>query len=91
MRQSGRTTELMKEAPPGSVYVWVNHHLDYPLALAQALGRGDLQIVSPSWLDYRWRGLQISGLVLDHAVDLTEQQWDAVDHIRMRNAKRTRT
>jgi len=65
----GETSRQMAAAPRGAVYVWCNHHLDYPVDLAMQLGRGDLRVVPPSWLEEgRWRGLELTGLVVDHAV-----------------------
>lgn len=66
-RQSGRTAEQMRTAPTGAVFVWCNAHLYYPVALALHLGREDLEIVSPSWLDNRnIRGRIFSGVIADH-------------------------
>jgi hypothetical protein len=65
-RGSGRTTKQMQEAPQNSVFVWVHHDLHYPKKLAEKIGRNDLKIVSPNWLLNGWRGVQLSGLVIDH-------------------------
>ncbi|GMW03994.1 MAG: hypothetical protein AMXMBFR84_51280 [Candidatus Hydrogenedentota bacterium] len=74
-RQTGATTRQMEQAPQGAVFVWCNHHLDYPQALAQKLGRDDLEIVGPTWLEgHAWYGLRISGIVLDHAAYLSDSQ-----------------
>ena len=88
-RQSGRTTRAMQELPRDAVFVWVNQHLDYPKQLARKLGREDLRIVSPQWLeDRRWIGLDLSALELDHAAReiMTEDQWrayqDALTRVR---------
>lgn len=70
MRQTGRTTQQMKEAPKGAVFVWNNNHLHYAHGLAHKLGREDLRIVSPSWLHQgHYRGLDVD-VVLDHACKL---------------------
>lgn len=83
MRGSGKTTELMKAAPIGAIYIWVNSHLDYPRQLAKLIGREDLQIESPSYLEgTRYYGLCLSGLLLDHAVDLTDAQWEGYGHVK---------
>lgn len=75
MRGEGTTTKQMLEAPQGAVFVWVNHHFDHPKYLAKKHGREDLRIVSPSWFDdYRWAGLELTGIVVDHAAALTERQ-----------------
>jgi len=70
-RGTGRTTEQMRNAPPDSIYVWCNHHLDYPKLLARRLDRYDLRIMSPSAALERG-GERLLGLhryiVLDHAL-----------------------
>lgn len=78
LRGTGRTTKQMQDAPKGAIYVWVNQHLDYPRDLARKVGREDLQIVSPMYLDYidKLAGRTISGILLDHAADLTNRQYD---------------
>ena len=61
----------MQGAPNGAHYVWVNNSLSYPKALAAKLGRDDLIIVSPNFFrSDRWLGIEIKGIVLDHATDL---------------------
>lgn len=77
-RQSGMTTLQMREAPQGAVYVWPNEVLGYPKRLARDIGRDDLQIVSPWWLRAAmWQGMRLSGIVLDHATELTSSLWDS--------------
>lgn len=86
-RRSGLTTRQMQEAPHGAVYVWVNSRLDYPVRHARALGRNDLEIVPLSWLDgHRWRGRDITGLVIDHAVveRLRYNHFRTIDEIQAR-------
>jgi hypothetical protein len=75
-RGTGKTTQQMKSAPTGAVFVWCNAHLYYPRMLAKRIGRDDLQIQAPSWLEDRWRGMKMTGLVLDHAAELTDRQWE---------------
>lgn len=75
LRNTGRTTRQMKNAPKKAVFVWCNNDLYYPRHLARFLNRTDLEIVSPEWIsDYRWTGKKINGLVLDHAARLTDKQ-----------------
>lgn len=75
MNIEGNTSNQMLSAPKNAVFVWVNANIDYPARLAKELGREDLQIVSPSWLEMeRWRGGKFSGIILDHAVMLTENK-----------------
>ncbi len=78
-RRSGETTKQMEEAPKDAVFIWVNEHLSYPRDLARKLGRDDLFIKSPSWLEKNYYGLSLTGVVLDHAVYLNERQWGAIN------------
>lgn len=77
---------MMQDAPHGALFVWCNDNLMYPRNLARSIGRTDLRIEGPSWLDSdRWRGLQFSGVVLDHAAPLTtDRQLDALDYLTAR-------
>lgn len=72
-RRTGITTAQMQKAPAGAVFIWVTGSLSYPKALAAALGRTDLRIESPEWLE-RSFGLRVPGLIIDHAARLTERQ-----------------
>lgn len=84
-RGSGKTTRAMLKAPKGSVFVWVNHHLDYPKLLARHLGRDDLKIVSPEWIeDQRWAGMNLSGLKLDPDTRFTDKQWERWHQAQLR-------
>jgi hypothetical protein len=75
-RGTGRTTAQMKAAPEGAVFIWCNSHLHYPRALAQDLGRRDLLIRSPEWLEGDGLRSFREEIVLDHAVSLTRRQYD---------------
>lgn len=78
-RGTGRTTLMMLHAPPHAVFVWCSDFVDYPRRLAQQIGRSDLEIVGPSWLtDRRFAGRNLSGVVVDHAVDLDRRQVEAM-------------
>lgn len=82
-RGVGNTTRQMQAAPRDSVFVWVNHHLGYAKDLANKLDRSDLKIVSPDWLsDKHWAGLELTGITLDHATPLTNEQWGIYYHVR---------
>jgi hypothetical protein len=85
-RGTGKTREQMLKAANGSIFIWCNHHIDYPKYLAQAIGRKDLKIVAPSWLDNGWQGRELSGIVVDHAAELNAAERDnltlAVTRIR---------
>lgn len=67
-RQTGRTTQQLKNAPQGAIFVWCNAHTHYPQNLARALGRSDLKIKPFGWLEERnVRGLRGTCVILDHA------------------------
>jgi hypothetical protein len=85
-RGTGKTTRQMEAASQGAIFVWCNGQLSYPKNLAQKIGRSDLEIVSPSWLDGRvgYIGRKLSGVILDHAADLTGNQWDGLEEARLR-------
>jgi hypothetical protein len=75
-RGDGATTRQMESAPKGSIFVWCNGHTDYPRKLAKKINRDDLVVESPTWLEERWRGLELTGVVVDHSARLTDRQWD---------------
>lgn len=83
-RQSGRTSKQMIEAPKDAVFIWCNTHLEYPKELAKKLKRTDLRIEDPSFLHDRWRGLKMTGIVADHALDLTGEQYVSLLEARIR-------
>ena len=64
-QHKGITTGQMLHAPEDAVYIWLNHDLTYPRYLANKLGRHDLHIVGPSYLEYGWRGSK-RPVVVDH-------------------------
>ena len=70
-RGTGATTQQMQDAPKGAVFVWCNNRLEYPRALARKIGRDDLSIVSPYWLERGWAGQKFTDLVVDHACSLS--------------------
>lgn len=84
-RQTGITTNQMQSAPHGAVFVWVNSRLDYPAALARHIGRSDLAIVGPSWLDRSCIGRRPIAVVVDHSALLTAGQRRGLGIIHMRN------
>ena len=74
MRQRGETSEQIRPAPKGAVYVWVNSILGYPKALARSLGREDLRIVRPHMVEV----LAHRKMVVDHAAVLTNRQLECI-------------
>ena len=90
MRDDGTTTRQMQAATRGAVFVWGNSQIGYPKGLAKHIGREDLKIVSPSWLEDRWRGLKLTGVMVDHAATLTDQQWNGLHGAMTRGIMRER-
>lgn len=85
VRYLGKTTQQLSDAPVSAIYVWCNSDVSYPKHLAQKLQRTDLFIVNPSWLtEYRWRGQTFNDVIIDHALDLTLEQSEALMEIRFR-------
>lgn len=80
LRGTGRTTRQIQQAADGAVFVWCNHALFYPRKLAAALGRYDLRIVGPIWLDSP--GHRPPAVVIDHASPLSVRVSDAVQILR---------
>ncbi|HEX5520197.1 MAG TPA: hypothetical protein VFX29_00825 [Longimicrobiaceae bacterium] len=72
-RGTGFTEEQMRTAPKGAAFVWNNHDLQYPKQLAEYLGRTDLRIVRPNWLEHV-AGKSVPAIVVDHAAELTPDQ-----------------
>jgi hypothetical protein len=71
-RGYGQTALQIMEAPQGAVFIFVRGATIYPRELAVLLNRADLSIVGPSWIaEEKWRGLTLTGIVVDHAVELT--------------------
>lgn len=74
-RQTGRTTKQIKNAPKGSVFINLASANDYIPRLCCHLGRNDLQLKSPRWLDESFYGhARETNVIVDHAVELTTQQ-----------------
>lgn len=65
-RGAGKTTSQLRAAPLGAVYIVpTKGAISYTKALAASLGRTDLEIVSPTWVEgSRGRPRQIAA---DHA------------------------
>lgn len=75
-RGSGRTKAQIEKAPTAAVFIWADDRLDYPKRLARSVGRRDLQIVGPGWLESGWIGRRFTGIVVDHAADLSPRKTD---------------
>ena len=56
---------------------------EYPQELARALGRTDLIIRPLSWLSpQNVMGRKFSGIVIDHAADLSLEQYEVLSYLR---------
>lgn len=74
-RGTGTTTRQMLEAPVGSLFIWCSDNKRYPFELSLWLGRADLNIAPPSYLESSsWRGKRWPAVVVDHAAQLTPYQ-----------------
>lgn len=74
-KYEGETTKQMLNAPQNSVYIWVNSKTHYPIRLASKLGRQDLSIFPPSFLErHQWQCMGKNFVVIDHACELTDEQ-----------------
>jgi hypothetical protein len=93
MRQTGRTTNQMKEAPEGAIFIWVNAVLSYPKSLSKSLGREDLIIYSSKDLIYNNGKLNSINrpIILDHAFyEVNKGRYDlskAFDYIDYHNKR----
>jgi hypothetical protein len=79
-RGRGKTSQQMKEAPHGAVFVWCTGDLYYPKMLARHLGREDLKVKSFSWLQreemYNLKPEIV--VVVDHATRLNSYAIEAL-------------
>jgi hypothetical protein len=75
-RGTGRTTKQMQAAPKGAIFISANRPMvAHDRLLAFKCGRSDLVVVAPHWItDRRWVGLELSGVVIDHAANLTQRE-----------------
>lgn len=67
MRGSGRTSQQIKDAPVGAIFVWCNEGLSYVNALAEHLGRKDVKIVRASYYKIGYTAGLSRPIVIDHA------------------------
>jgi hypothetical protein len=83
-RQTGTTTQQMKNAPPFAFYVWPNNQFSYPRDLAKHIGRTDLTIVSAESVSLRTVVGKDRAMIIDHASRWTEGIAEAREYIRRR-------
>lgn len=91
-RADGKTTRQIKDAPRNAIYIWCNHHIDYPVALTRALNRRDVVVRSPSGLPERLFGIRLP-VVVDHAANLPLDviRYLKIHNERLKQDKRMRT
>lgn len=81
----GHTTEQLKAAPTGAVYIWPSDDLGYPKRLADSLGRSDIVFGTLGALrrdNVAYFIARRNGLVIDHAVHaLTLEQREVLEDI----------
>jgi len=83
-RGTGRTTEQMKNAKIGALFISLDGIGFYLRELAKKLGREDLIFKSPQVLTFgRLQGHRYPEIVLDHAVNLNDKQYAELDHARI--------
>lgn len=84
-RGTGLTSQQMLAAQPGALFIWCNQCLDYPRDLAAKHNRRDLRIISPRQLgDHNLRGLELTGIVVDHAAieSMTDKEWRELHYLQ---------
>jgi len=75
MDMINRIASKMRDAPKDAVYIWVNQYTELPRRIANDLGRNDLHIEAPYWLQHGWIGKKVSGIILDDSLNLTPEVW----------------
>lgn len=84
-RGTVRTRQQMKAAPSKAIFVWCTSDTRYPRELARMIKREDLEIVGKDWLSsQKWRGLEFSGIVIDHAAALTTEEQEVLRNVMTR-------
>lgn len=87
-RGTGRTTEQLRAAPQGALFIAPTHAAVWHcLDLARKIGRTDIKMASPGILNRKaihLRGTHYPAIVLDHAAAemLTEEQVKGYEYIR---------
>lgn len=91
-RGCGFTTNQMKLAPLNALYIWpVLGSIDYAKSLANKLGRNDLEIVCSSVFEqkaYKLRGRTFTAIILDHACEPNNDDYDTLKLLRALCVKR---
>jgi hypothetical protein len=82
--KSGKTTEQIRNAPEGAIYIWPNNSLSYPREIAVAFGRHDITFVSPAWIRPECFYGKSNPVEVDHAAwyALTVQQLKILKEVK---------
>lgn len=76
-RRTGETTKIIQSLRNGGIFVWCTKLIAYPKHLAASIGRADVTVVGPEWLEeQRYRGMKLSDIAIDHSAKLTDGQWN---------------
>lgn len=77
------TIRIIRALRNGGIFVWGNKLIAYPKHLAASIGRADVTVVGPEWLEeQRYRGLELSDIAVDHSANLTNGQWNNYLHAK---------
>ena len=73
-----KSVEQMRQSPQNAVYIWHDTQIHEAIRLSQGADRNDLEIYGVDCLDDArlevFRGQRLSGVVVDHAAKLTDEQ-----------------
>lgn len=81
LRQTGRTTRQIQNAPKGALFVWCIADTYVPRKIARVEGRVDLVITSPFALHGHTIGPRYPAVVVDHAARLSTRQQRQLEEI----------
>ncbi len=78
MRGTGTTTQQLKSAPEGALFIWCNNFtLNYPKSICSRINRPDIKVVGPHVLTSegypQLHGSQYSDIIVDHALEGTSE------------------
>lgn len=75
MRGTGTTTQQLKAAPPGSLFIYCTRQVEYPKDLLKKMGRTDVTIQGVGVLDELYMSAQrYTAIIVDHAVVSTPER-----------------
>lgn len=78
MRGTGTTTQQLKSAAKGALFIWCNQFtLNFPRSICYRINRPDIQVVGPDILTEqgycKLHGSQYSDIIVDHALEGTAE------------------